>query len=81
MDTWRELKIKLAEVKSEGNVKALGTQPPSFDGFISWTLLHHQFEAMSEHNCTAQEKATHLLATCRYRALTFYTAELIPLAQ
>jgi hypothetical protein len=34
-----------------------------FDGFISWTLLYCQFEMVAEHNCTAREKATHLLAT------------------
>jgi hypothetical protein len=75
VDTWQKLRIKLAEVKPEQGVDAAGTatwangiKPPSFDGFISWTLHYRQFKAVAEHNCTAWEKATHLLATLQVQA-------------
>jgi hypothetical protein len=37
---------------------------------MSWTLFHHQFEAMAEHNnWTVREKATHLLIILQGQAI------------
>jgi hypothetical protein len=45
-------------------------KPANFDG--SWTLFHHEFEVVAEHNSWVNwEKATHLLAVWQGQATNF----------
>jgi hypothetical protein len=64
-----EFEIQLAAVEAQmihggGNVgtRADRVKPLKFDEFMSWTVLHHKFEAVTSHNeWTSCENATHLL--------------------
>lgn len=47
-------------------------KPASFDGSMFWTLFHHEFKVVAEHNRWVDwEKAAHLLAVLQGQATNF----------
>jgi hypothetical protein len=47
-------------------------KPAGFDGSMSWTLFHHEFKVVAEHNSWVDwGKTTHLLAVLQGQATNF----------
>jgi hypothetical protein len=53
-----EAKMRLGDSRNTGT-STIVVKPPNFDGSMSWTVFHCQFDAMADHNdWVTHEKST-----------------------